>query len=669
MKIKFTLLLFLIPFVGSTQWTILGNTIDGVVQNDKIGSSNTMSIDSAGTTLAVGSPYNSDFGSYSGYVKVFDLVTGAWVQRGNTFIGNDSLLEGTGSAVSLTANGNTIAIGSSHGHNSLGYRCGVVRVFDWDGSNWIQRGATIEGEGNPNPLFETDVFGISVSITPDGNYLAVGAPGNTQQVGVLQLQGHARVYHWDGQVWQQVGQDIDGIQSLEDFGRTVSINADGNILAVGGRDYGFPQDSGIVRTYIFDGTQWQARGSFLLGPEANCAFGTSVALSRSGNTLVVGAPKYSNFTGGAFVYDWQNTSWVQRGTTILGSSNSRAGSSVDINGNGNILAIGEPWKNSANGGAHVMGWFGSSWAPIENFITGLGSTSAINAFGSSVAIDDWGAKIAVGASNHDAISYNEGKVYVFVNQAVIPSADFNPDPAACMNNITFTDASTAMGTVSWMWDFGPNATPNAAVGVGPHVVSYSSSATQTVTLTVSNAAGSDISTMTINPVPVPTASFTYQASGVLVDFTNTSTSATAYSWIFDGSNQSTAVDPSFNFTVPGTYTVTLTASNACGTDTFSEDLVVEFPAGNNELSTDGLSAIRIYPNPTQGQFTIDVPETLGSTSSFVELYNTLGERVYSSSVEYSNRNILLPDLAKGVYVIMVRFPREGQTFTNRLTIY
>ena len=77
----------------------------------------------------------------------------------------------------------------------------------------------------------------------------------------------------------------------------------------------------------------------------------------------------------------------------------------------------------------------------------------------------------------------------------------------------------------------------------------------------------------------PTASFT--ASATIVDttqaitFTNSSSNATSYTWDFgDGSSTSILENPTHTFTAAGTFTVTLTATNSCGSDTATEDITV-----------------------------------------------------------------------------------------------
>jgi hypothetical protein len=109
-----------------------------------------------------------------------------------------------GTAVSLSANGNTVAVGSPYYDLSGIINRGQVRVFDWSGSNWTVRGTNILlGEGS------NDYSGMSVSLSEDGKVVAVGAPLN-DGAGNLTDSGHARVYAWDGSVWAQRGADIDG---------------------------------------------------------------------------------------------------------------------------------------------------------------------------------------------------------------------------------------------------------------------------------------------------------------------------------------------------------------------------------------------------------------------------------------------------------------------------
>ena len=73
---------------------------------------------------------------------------------------------------------------------------------------------------------------------------------------------------------------------------------------------------------------------------------------------------------------------------------------------------------------------------------------------------------------------------------------------------------------------------------------------------------------------VPTVDFTYSTSGNNVTFSNLSQSAQAYTWSFgDGSNSSLA-NPSHSYVSTGTYTVTLTASNPCGTQSITKTVTI-----------------------------------------------------------------------------------------------
>ena len=134
---------------------------------DRLGFQNALAMDSTGNTIAVGAAYNNNLFPYSGYARVMDWDGNNWVQRGNDIIGTDTIYEATGYAVDLSSDGMTLAVSSPWGWNSLAYKCGNVRVFDWDGISWIQRGSDIEGEGDPNPLSSSPRAGPNARSEPD----------------------------------------------------------------------------------------------------------------------------------------------------------------------------------------------------------------------------------------------------------------------------------------------------------------------------------------------------------------------------------------------------------------------------------------------------------------------------------------------------------------------
>jgi vibriolysin len=138
--------------------------------------------------------------------------------------------------------------------------------------------------------------------------------------------------------------------------------------------------------------------------------------------------------------------------------------------------------------------------------------------------------------------------------------------------VNFTDQSTNSPT-SWSWNFGDSGT--STVRNPSHT--YTSQGTYTVSLTAANASGSDNETKTnyINvlapqpPVANFTASTTNPTVGGTVTFTDTSTNTpTSWSWTFEGGTPATgtAQNPAITYSTVGTYDVSLTATNAQGSD-------------------------------------------------------------------------------------------------------
>ncbi len=92
--------------------------------------------------------------------------------------------------------------------------------------------------------------GWSVSLFDDGKTIAIGAYQNGDN------SGHVRVYRMsDSETeWTQLGVDIDGGQTAEGSGWSVSISGDGNTVAIGSPDYDSDDgyDVGQVKVYIVE---------------------------------------------------------------------------------------------------------------------------------------------------------------------------------------------------------------------------------------------------------------------------------------------------------------------------------------------------------------------------------------------------------------------------------
>ena len=105
--------------------------------------------------------------------------------------------------------------------------------------------------------------------------------GTLDQVGTSLLQG----------TWEQLGVDIDGEAAGDKSGRSVSLSADGQTVAIGAiKNDGGGNLSGHVRIYQWDGSAWQQLGVDIDGEAAGDLSGWSVSLSADGKTVAIGAP-------------------------------------------------------------------------------------------------------------------------------------------------------------------------------------------------------------------------------------------------------------------------------------------------------------------------------------------------------------------------------------------
>ncbi len=259
------------------EWTQLGNNIDGEEVGDNSGFWISMAAD--GGHLAVSTPLNSENGLIAGHARVFNWNGTEWTQMGTDIDGRLSG-EQLGHSNSLSADGSILAIGIRFSNGNSG-NAGQVRIYQWDGSDWVQKGNDINGEA------AADQCGWSVSLSSDGNRLATGAPIND---GNGNKAGHVRVYDWNGTNWVQLGSDIDGIATGDWLGHSVSLSADGSLLAVGAPEKdGEIGDGGYTLLYNWNGSEWAQVGVQIDGEAEGDESGFRVSLSGDGSRLAVSA--------------------------------------------------------------------------------------------------------------------------------------------------------------------------------------------------------------------------------------------------------------------------------------------------------------------------------------------------------------------------------------------
>jgi hypothetical protein len=322
------------PALAATEdWPQMGDDIVGTSSNTETGKSVAISDD--GSIIAVGSWELTAPGP--GSVRVYELSSGSWTQRGSTLTG---LVSGDyfGQGLALSADGLTLAVGAPFNGSSRGQ----VFVYSWSGTAWVARGSTLTG------VATNTQFGYALALSEDGGVVAVGSPNERTSTGKLS------VYRWDPTAtppdWGTPA-TIAGEDTFETFGRSLDLDADGNVLVAGApRNDDGGADSGETRVFSWDGSAWSAQGAPIEGESAGDLSGHAVAISDDGELIAIGAP--DNDDGGADAghvrtFEWSGTSWVQRGADIDGrSAGDEFGYSVDLGGDGAMLSAGSPKRAS-----------------------------------------------------------------------------------------------------------------------------------------------------------------------------------------------------------------------------------------------------------------------------------------------------------------------------------
>lgn len=229
-----------------------------------------------------------------------------------------------------------------------------------------------------------------------------------------------------------------------------------------------------------------------------------------------------------------------------------------------------------------------------------------------------------------------------INTAPTANFEASPTTGCAVLTVQYTNLSSD-NTTSFFWQF-PGGLPNQSNLENPLVV-YPNSGSYSVTLTATNITGSNTIILTnfINVLNIPSSNFTHSANGLVVTFTNTSVGGTSWLWNFGDGNTSTLQNPVHTYAVGGSYTVTLTTTNPCGSTTITKTVALIPPPTANFTATptSGCASLTVQFNSTStgnpSSYSWSFPggtPTSSTEQNPVVVYNTPG--VYNVTLVASN---------------------------------
>lgn len=234
---------------NGSAWIQRGVDLNGEAASDNFGVSLSLSQD--GTKLAIGARYNDAGGSNAGHVRVFNWNGSSWAQMGADIDGFQVDMA-FGSVVSISNAGTRVAIGTPLYNGTIADQ-GIARVYNYNGSAWSQVGQDIVGWSGTSGTN----LGKSISVSGDGNAFVVGSSGYS--AGGSTFRGLAEYYKLVSNVWTQQGADVLGNTNGDRFGFSVSLSNDGNKIAIGA-----PYNASRGYAEVFDFTAVLSSSDFQL---------------------------------------------------------------------------------------------------------------------------------------------------------------------------------------------------------------------------------------------------------------------------------------------------------------------------------------------------------------------------------------------------------------------
>ena len=305
-------------------WTQIGSDINCISGRDYFGTS--VSISGDGSVVAIGASGTNS--TNSGYVSVFENVSGVWTQVGNNLYGSTD--DCFGSYVSLSNNGSMITVSGGENLCNASWGDGYVRIYENISGTWTQIGNEIE-------IIST--LGVLITeISSDSSMVFISAQSPWYWFGQTWWTPYVTVFEKNLGVWTQVG------TSVFSSGNKISISNNGIKLATIG-DYN-------VNAKVYENISgvWTQIGN-TIEAEHPTEVGGEVSLSSDGSIVAIsGYDNLSSETNYGFVRLYKNISgvWSEIGNNIMGEALGDNTHKVKLSNEGEVIAIGSA-TNDSNG--------------------------------------------------------------------------------------------------------------------------------------------------------------------------------------------------------------------------------------------------------------------------------------------------------------------------------
>lgn len=220
------------------------------------------------------------------------------------------------------------------------------------------------------------------------------------------------------------------------------------------------------------------------------------------------------------------------------------------------------------------------------------------------------------------------------------------------NQLQFSGNNTSTGNyLTAIWDFGDGSNPSTT---GDHT--YTAAGTYSVCLTVGNIIpfcfSQECKDVTVSELTCDVDfEWSFNDQNVFAFHNLSQGNFTTVKWEFGDGNTSTFASPYYNYNIPGTYNVCLTTydnGNVCGNACKSLDV---YPLGQPELTNK--AQFMAYPNPSNGSFTLSIPNAFNGNTTQVEIRDVSGRLIQSEQFIAQRSKNLEINAASGTYLMKI----------------